>query len=100
MDDYLLQIKAILLHEYSLALYGVILWQVEQAFVVKDWTIKHSIRNVGRSLIWVGVIVVFDDELLAQYNKIVILDYKEAPFWLYIIAGFLIDIVRSYFTKK
>ena len=89
----------IFLHEYLLGLYGVILWQVEQAFAKKGFTFIHAIRNVGRSMIWVGAIVVFDDELLSRYNAFANLDYVTPTWWMYVASGFSIDLIRSYFTK-
>jgi hypothetical protein len=93
-------ILQILKHEYTLAFYGVVLWQVEQYFAKKNFTFRKAFRNIGRSLVWVGAVVVFDDELLAQYNHIAQLDYAIAPWWMYIVAGFSIDILRSSFTKE
>jgi hypothetical protein len=93
----------LLTHEYSLALYGVILWQGEQFFTSKKSFfnfIQESSRNIGRSMLWVGLVVVFDDELLAQYNHWAAMDYTEAPKWLYTIAGFSIDIIRTNITTK
>jgi hypothetical protein len=93
----------LLTHEYSLALYGVILWQIEeylrQSIPWRDF-LRPSLRDIGRSLVWVGAIVVFDDELLARYNAIAHVDYQQAPFWMYILAGFFVDIGRSKFTGK
>jgi hypothetical protein len=89
-------------HEYSLVMYGVILWQVEQWLQSRTpfrGFLPTAARNIGRSMIWVGLIVVFDDELLAQYNSIAHVDYQNAPFWMYMVAGFAVDIVRGNFTK-
>jgi hypothetical protein len=96
-------ISKILTHEYLLAVYGVLLWQVEQYFESKD-TIKEfakkSHKNIGRSLIWVGIVVVFDDELLAKYNHWAALDYVETPLYMYTVAGFFIDLIRSKIFSK
>jgi hypothetical protein len=96
-------ISKILTHEYILAVYGVLLWQVEQYFESKDnlkTFLKHSSKNIGRSLIWVGVVVVFDDELLAKYNHWAAMDFKEVPSYMYTISGFFIDFIRSQLTSK
>lgn len=95
-------INSVILHPYILAIYGVLLWQVEQWFTskkpVKDF-LNTSTRNIGRSLIWVGIIVVFDDEILAKYNEWAAMDYIEMPLYMYTISGFFIDLVRSKLTK-
>jgi hypothetical protein len=89
-------------HEYLLALYGVLLWQVEQFFHYEGTLIeyvKQSYKTIGRSLIWVGIVVVFDDEILAKYNEWAEKDYSDIPLIGYTIAGFFIDIIRTKFTK-
>lgn len=96
-------IERLLQHEYLLAVYGVLLWQVEQYFSHKlpfGEFIKKALPNIGRSLIWVGIIVVFDDEILAKYNHWAAVDYKEAPAYMYTVAGFFIDFIRSQISKK
>jgi hypothetical protein len=89
-------------HEYLLALYGVLLWQVEQYFhytgTLKEY-LKNSYKTIGRSLIWVGIVVVFDDEILAKYNHWAAQDYQYVPAIGYTIAGFFIDVIRSKFMK-
>jgi hypothetical protein len=95
-------INSVILHPYVLAIYGVLLWQVEQWFTSKKPIrefYNDANRNIGRSLIWVGVVVVFDDELLAKYNEWAAMDYHEMPLYMYTIAGFFIDFIRSRFTK-
>jgi hypothetical protein len=91
-------ILSILTHEYTLTLYGVILWQIEQCIefsLTFDESIKKMKRNVFSSLIWVGLIVVFDDELLARYNEVAHVDYEDAPYFMYMLGGFLIDFFRT-----
>lgn len=97
-------INSILLHPYFLAVYGVLLWQVEQWYSSKKtfkefW--KESYRNIGRSLIWVGVVIVFDDEILEKYNVWAAVDVnlKDHPYF-YTIAGFFIDFIRSKIFNK
>jgi hypothetical protein len=85
-----------------LAVYGVLLWQVEQYFVSKDplkQFLNKSHKNIGRSLIWVGIVVVFDDEILAKYNQWAAMDYSEAPLYMYTTAGFFIDMIRTRITN-
>lgn len=96
-------INSIILHPYSLAIYGVLLWQVEQYFSIKkpfpDF-IKLAKGNIYRSLVWVGLVVVFDDELLAKYNSWAAMDYHEMPLYMYTIAGFFIDFIRTKIMDK
>lgn len=95
-------INSVIFHPYILAIYGVLLWQIEQWFTsrktFKDFIFSAN-RNIGRSLIWVGVIVVFDDELLAKYNEWAAMDYHEMPLYMYTISGFFIDLIRSKLTQ-
>jgi hypothetical protein len=96
-------INAIIFHPYFLAVYGVLLWQTEQWFESKskfNVFIRSSQRNIGRSLIWVGLVVVFDDEIMRKYNQWAELDYTEIPLYFYTIAGFFIDLIRSKFIDK
>jgi hypothetical protein len=85
-------------HEYMLALYGVLIWHVEQYFHF-DGSLKtylgKSVKSIGSSLIWVGILIVFDDELLAQYNKWAHSDYFEMPYYGYILIGFFVDVIRT-----
>jgi len=85
-------------HPYLLCLYGIILWQLEQQLTNKI-TLKNRVAFVGRSMIWAGAIVVFDDEIISVINeKIDFVIHEE--WYFYLIAGFLIDIVRSVVTSK
>lgn len=65
----------------------------------KDF-IKKSRKNIYRSLIWVGIVVVFDDEIMAEYNQWAEMDYQEIPLYFYTIAGFFIDFIRDKFIDK
>lgn len=95
------QILNISQHEYVLAFFGVILWQLEQLYVKpKNRNFKTFKRNTIRSMIWIGPIIVFDDEILAQYNNFAILDYAIMPPWMYIVLGFSIDIIRTQLPAK
>lgn len=93
-------LNELIFHEYILALFGVVLWELEQVFAKKIKTKKKFFGNIGRSMVWIGLIVSFDDELLARYNAIALVHYKHPPFWMYILIGFLTDIIRTRFTKK
>lgn len=89
-------------HEYVLTLYGVILWQIEQSIEQKltfNESLKKIKKNVISSFVWVGFIIVFDDELLARYNEFAHVDYDEPPFFMYIIGGFLIDFFRTKYKR-
>lgn len=96
-------INSAVLHPYILAVYGILLWQVEQYFALNKpmrQFYKESLPNVGRSLIWVGIVVVFDDELIAKYNHWAAVDYKEIPLYFYTISGFFIDFIRTKISSK
>lgn len=84
-----------------LGFYGVVLWQVEQHLEDKKhkltWNFKKIRRAIFRSMAWVSLLIIFDDEILARYNSIAMVDYTEPPKWMYIILGFLTDIIRSKF---
>lgn len=88
----------ILIHEYTLTLYGVILWQIEQCIELGlslDESIKKIKKNVLSSLIWIGIVVVFDDELLSRYNEIALVDYTDPPFFMYLLGGFSVDFLKT-----
>jgi hypothetical protein len=91
------------LHEYMLVIYGVVIWQVEQWFESKKKPLAfirdHFGKNVISSLPWIGIVVAFDDELLARYNGWAVLDHASMPWYIYIAMGFSIDIVRSRIKK-
>lgn len=96
-------INSVILHPYVLAIYGVLLWQVEQFFSLKKpikQFIKEAAPNIGRSMIWVGLIVVFDDEIMGKYNVWAAVDYIEIPLYFYTIAGFFIDVIRTKVSNK
>jgi hypothetical protein len=97
-------LNKIVLHPYTLAVYGVLLWQVEQWWRSKaDWRtfLKDSQRNIGRSLVWVGLVVVFDDEIIGKYNHWAASDIPNpAPIYFYTLAGFFIDIIRTKIIDK
>jgi len=95
-------ILTIITHEYTLAMYGVIAWQMEGFFRSKKTLRqyhKEAWREMGRALVWIGVVVVFDDEILAQYNRWAEMDYEKAMPWMYTAGGFFITILRSKIGK-
>jgi len=83
----------LILHPYALVFYGILLWEIEQSFA-HGLDFKQRINNIGRSLIWGGAIVVFDDEIveLVEDKFDVLLD---VTWYHYSGAGFFIDIIRS-----
>lgn len=93
----------ILTHEYVLAVYGVVAWQLEGFFRSnKSLSEYHrqAWREMGQSLIWVGIAVVFDDEILAQYNSWAEMDYHAPEPWMYTATGFFITIIRSKIAER
>jgi hypothetical protein len=94
--------ETLLLHEYLLTVYGILIWQFEQYFsfngTIKEY-LKYSYRTIGRSLIWGGIIVIFDDEILAKYNEWAEYDYIDMPLYMYTVAGFFVDVIRTKITK-
>lgn len=95
----------IFVHEYAMAFYGVLLWQIEQICAdvldktTPNFTFKQRIATIIRSMGWVALLIVFDDELLAQYNKIFEIDIHELPLYGYTIGGFFVDVALSKIKK-
>jgi hypothetical protein len=93
---------SILTHEYALVLYGVLLWQVQQHFIHKI-PARTRMNLIGRSMIWGGMLVVFDDEiadfLLEQDIDLYMGDGETIVWYFYIGIGFIIDLVRNKVTK-
>lgn len=54
---------------------------------------------MGSSLIWVGIALVFDDEILDYYNEWTDESHKYIPEIGYVMIGFFIDVLRSKFLK-
>lgn len=96
------EILPYLTHEYVLVFYGVILWQVEQ--ISTGWITGKLVKNrfpfILRSMLWGGIFIIFDDELLSRYNALANVDYSSSPWWMYVIIGFTVDFIRSYFFEK
>jgi len=84
----------ILTHEYVLVLYGVIFWEI--ALGNKGKRIRNGIRGMGLG----GVVIAFDDELLARYNHFALIDFASFPWYLYVVAGFFADLVLTKFIFK
>jgi hypothetical protein len=99
MVDFILNI---LTHEFTLTLYGVMLFHIEQCIESK-LTYKESVDKIKQgiisSLIWVGFVIAFDDELLSRYNGFANVDYSDPPFFMYILGGFMVDFLRSAYKK-
>jgi len=82
----------ILRHEYLLVVYGVLAWQLEQLLVGEKKTLRKRLSYIWASMIWGGIVVVFDDEfiMIAQSHF-----PKLSPDqWWYVGAGFFIEILR------
>lgn len=99
----LLIITTILTHEYTLAMYGVLAWQLEGFFRSKKTLREYHAaawRDMGRALVWIGLVIVFDDEILAKYNQWAEVDYSEPMPWMYMAAGFFITVLRTKIGKQ
>ena len=89
-------------HEYVLAFYGVICWQLAEFFgTKKTWRSywKTETRETLRSLIWIGILIAFDDELLSWYNHFTWHDKQETFPAMYFVGGFFIDYFRIKFSN-
>jgi len=93
----------LLTHEYALVIYGALLWQIQQHFT-HPLPLRTRMNYIGRSMIWGGMLVVFDDEIadfLLEYDLDLYQDDGETIMWYFYIAiGFVIDIVRHKITKQ
>lgn len=94
---------SLLVHEYALVLYGVLAWQLQQHFT-KSIPFRERLNYIGRSMIWGGMLVVFDDEiadfLLEQDIDLWHDDGENIVWYFYVGVGFAIDIVRQKITKQ
>jgi len=86
-----------LIHPYALVLYGIILWQIEQS-ITKGFDLKERKKNVGKSLVWGSLIVIFDDEAMEFIEEKLDIMFN-ARWYFYIGGGFFVDIIRSKFSK-
>lgn len=101
-----------LTHEYVIAFYGVVMWSLTELsshlYSLQKITLQEVINFyrkdiiiMGRSMIFVGFLVVFDDELLARYNAFMVVDYHEMTWQMYFGLGFIIEfIISKFFTKR
>jgi len=94
----------VLTHEYVLGVYGVFMLHFEKFFrfvnlaqknhlgwksLVKFW--KFEWDDIVRSLMWLGILIAIDDEILAKYNTWAETDIELLQPWMYFAAGFGID---------
>ena len=93
------EVILLLTHEYAMALYGVLGWQLLQGVYQKNNHIGEHLADVLKSMGWAGLIVIFDDEIIAQFNKFAEIDYDVMPKYGYTIAGFAIDGILNFFKK-
>ncbi len=89
--------KEFFTHPYVLVLYGIILWQIEQSFT-KGFNLLERKKNIGKSLVWGSLIVIFDDEAMEFIEEKLDIIF-EANWYFYIGGGFFVDIIRSKFSK-
>jgi hypothetical protein len=96
-------ITMILTHEYVLAMYGIVLWQIslylKTSLSFKAFS-KIAFKRMLDCLVWVGMLIVFDDEILAWYNHYAHVDYSSPPFFMYIFLGFITNILITFVTHK
>ncbi len=100
-------LESLVSHEYLLVFYGVALWQLEQflAARIKEGSAylfnpRHILRCTMRSMLWGGLLIIFDDEALAWYNSVFNIDYETPPWFFYIVGGFFIDMLRNKFAPE
>jgi hypothetical protein len=99
MIDFLINI---LTHEFTLTLYGVMLFHIEQCIESKlsfNESVDKVKKGIISSFIWIGFVIAFDDELLARYNEFAHVDYSNPPFFMYILGGFMVDFLRASYKK-
>jgi len=96
-----------------MGVYGVLMLHLEKFFrfvniaqknklgwksLFKFWWLEWD--DIVRSLMWFGLVVVYDDELLGKYNDWAQVDVIEAASWMYFVAGFSIDRLIVNLKKK
>ena len=96
-----------------MGVYGVLMLHLEKFFrfvniaqknklgwksLFKFWWLEWD--DIVRSLMWFGLVVVYDDELLGKYNDWAEVDLHEAASWMYFMAGFGIDRIIVNLKKK
>jgi len=93
------EIIGLLTHEYAMACYGVLFWQLCNGVIKKNVDWRGHVQTMLKAMGWSGLIVIFDDEIMAQYNKFAELDYSYMPLYGYTVAGFFIDGVLNFIKK-
>ena len=106
-NEIIIRFEGIVRHEYFLVVYGVLIYYLilyaikkdekGKTFSWKDFKVKYKLHFVISLALW-PLIVVFDDELLLEYNQ---LFNKNVEFgtWFYLSAGpignFLYSLVKT-----
>lgn len=103
----------ILQHEHMMGVYGVFMMHLEKFFRFVNLAQKNKMGwrslfrfwwfewdDIVRSLMWFGLVVVYDDELLGGYNSWAETDIQDAQHWMYFVAGFGIDRIVMIFKSK
>lgn len=103
----------ILQHEHMMGVYGVFMMHLEKFFRFVNLAQKNKMGwrslfrfwwfewdDIVRSLMWFGLVVVYDDELLGGYNSWAETDIQVAQHWMYFVAGFGIDRIVMIFKSK
>ena len=96
-------------HEYWLAVYGVIAgavtdysWNRNKSgnkLTFKQW--RHDYKDdFLRDMVWVPLVVIFDDELLGAWNKTGLYTIAEVGPFFYFVTGFSIDRIISLLSGK
>jgi hypothetical protein len=91
-------------HEYVVAGYGVVMFHLEKFFRFVNLAQKNKLGwrslfkfwwfewdDMVRSFFWVGVLIAFDDDLVAKYNSWAETDIASPTTWMYFVTGFGID---------
>jgi len=105
-------IREILGHEFWVTFYGVTLlhiggWSKARTLANKNnvpfksskwWSdeIDEIIDHFG----WALVLIIFDDEVLAIYNKLNDTDFTEPTLWIYFLMGIGIDYIKGFIENK
>lgn len=91
-------VQAIVFHPYSLVVYGILLWQIEQS-ITKGFNYQERSKNLGKSLVWGSLIVIFDDEAMEFIQEKLDIVF-DANWYFYLGGGFFVDIIRSKISKE
>lgn len=82
------------MHEYVYIMIGVIAWELEQQ-LTKPETVRIRIGMTINALLWGALVLVFDDEILGAFKV-----NEQPEWWIYILLGFFVDIIKSQFLPK